>query len=79
MGSPVNGQALGQNTAAAQWAYAKASGRRGGKRSAAKRRRKPRASAAPRKRTRRTAKKARLVKGSPAAKRYMASIRRKRK
>jgi len=57
-------------------------GRKGGKRSAAKRRKRATAKrAAPKRRKRATAKrgKARLVKGSAAAKRYMASIRRKRK
>lgn len=46
-----------------------------------KRRTKAKRAAAPRKRTRRAKSKrpARLVKGSAAAKRYMASIRRKRK
>ena len=79
MGSPVNAQALGQSTAAMQWVFAKAAGRRGGKRSAAKRRRKARATATSRPRKRRASKARRLVKGSAAAKRYMASIRRKRK
>ena len=68
-----------QQTAAAQMLAAKASGRRGGVRSARKRRAKAkRASAAPRKRRAKRGR-ARLVKGSAAAKRYMASIRRKRK
>lgn len=70
-----------QQTAATQAMFQR-SGRIGGKRSAAKRRRtkKKAARAAPR-RKRKTARgrKARLVKGSAAAKRYMASIRRKRK
>lgn len=74
-----------QQTAATQALFQRA-GRKGGKRSAAKRRRKATAKRAAPKRRRKgagTAKarkgKARLVKGSAAAKRYMASIRRKRK
>jgi hypothetical protein len=67
-----------QQTAATQALFQRA-GRKGGKRSAAKRKK----SAAPRGRKRKArksvARKARLVKGSKAAKRYMASIRRKRK
>ena len=82
MGGLYNSTAWGQQTAAAQMMAAKATGRMGGMRSARKRRKKARAStrAAPRAR-RKTARraKARLVKGSAAAKRYMASIRRKRK
>jgi hypothetical protein len=68
-----------QQTPATQALFAR-SGRVGGKRSAAKRKRakKTAAKAAPRRR-KRAGKKARLVKGSAAAKRYMASIRRKRK
>lgn len=74
-----------QQTAATQAMFQRA-GRIGGKRSAAKRRKRKTAkkSAAPRRRKsvgKRAvrAKTARLVKGSAAAKRYMASIRRKRK
>lgn len=79
MSGLYNSTAWGQQTLASQTLAAKASGARGGRRSAAKRR-KSRSAAAPRKR-RKSAKrmKSRLVKGSPAAKRYMASIRRKRK
>lgn len=71
-----------QQTGATQLLFAKATGARGG-RTTQRRRRKAKASkrrASPSKRkARKTGKKARLVKGSPAAKRYMASIRRKRK
>jgi hypothetical protein len=74
-----------QQTPATQALFQRA-GRVGGKRSAAKRRKKRATAkrAAP-KRSRKVArrgvraKKARLVKGSAAAKRYMASIRRKRR
>lgn len=69
-----------QQTAATQAMFQRA-GRKGGKKSA--RRRKAKAKAAPRKRARRKTangkRPARLVKGSAAAKRYMASIRKKRK
>lgn len=77
----INPQGYGQQTFATQWMLSKVAGARGGRRSAAKRRRKKagakavRAKPARRKRT----KAKRLVKGSAAAKRYMASIRRKRK
>lgn len=70
-----------QQTPATQALFSRA-GRIGGLRSAAKRRRKSKkkAAAAPRRRRRASAKRAaRLVKGSAAAKRYMAKIRRKRK
>lgn len=69
-----------QQTPATQALFQRA-GRVGGKRSAAKRKRAKRktAKAAAPRRRRKTARKARLVKGSAAAKRYMASIRRKRK
>lgn len=70
-----------QQTPATQALFQRA-GRNGGLRSAAKRRRKSKkkAAAAPRRRRRANGKRpARLVKGSAAAKRYMASIRRKRK
>lgn len=70
-----------QQTPAVQAMFQRA-GRKGGKRSAAKRRRtKKKAAGATRKRRRASSprKRARLVKGSAAAKRYMASIRRKRK
>lgn len=76
-----NRAAWGQQTAAAQAMASKRSGRVGGLRSARKRRAKA-AAAAPMRRRRRAngAKRpARLVKGSAAAKRYMASIRRKRR
>jgi hypothetical protein len=71
-----------QQTAATQAMFQRA-GRTGGLRSARKRRRKSKTrsrAAVPRKRrTKGRAKKARLVKGSRAAKAYMAKIRRKRK
>lgn len=77
------GQALKQQTPAVLANAAKAAGRRGGLKSALKRRKKKRATAqASRPRRRKTTRKRmakRLVKGSAAAKRYMASIRRKRK
>jgi len=68
-----------QQTAATQAMFQRA-GRKGGKRSATKRR-KTRAAAAPKRKraTKKRAGKARLVKGSRAAKAYMAKIRRKRK
>ena len=80
MGGLYNSVAWGQQTAAAQLMASKASGRRGGMRSARKRR-KSKAVASPRRKATKRARRgrARLVKGSPAAKRYMASIRRKRK
>lgn len=75
-----------QQTAATQRLF-QAAGKLGGTRSAAKRRRKATAKrAAPKTRRRKGAGtvkarkgRARLVKGSAAAKRYMASIRRKRR
>lgn len=70
-----------QQTSATQLMFAKASGSRGG-RTTQRRRRKAKAAAAPRRRKKTRARargKARLVKGSAAAKRFMASIRRKRK
>lgn len=80
--SLFNAQAWGQQTPAAQMMAAKRSGRVGGMRSARKRR-KARAAAPTRgparRRVARKRGKARLVKGSAAAKRYMASIRRKRR
>jgi hypothetical protein len=73
-----NATAWGQQTAAARAMASKRSGRVGGMRSARKRRKARVATrTTARKRTRRKA--GRLVKGSAAAKRYMASIRRKRK
>lgn len=71
---------FGQQTPATQQLFARA-GRKGGKRSAAtrKRRKKTAAKSAPRRRRTRAKKPARLVKGSRAAKAYMAKIRRKRK
>ena len=69
-----------QQTAATQALFQRA-GRKGGLRSASKRRRKTSKKKAVRKVARRTPKKSkqRLVKGSRAAKAYMAKIRRKRK
>ena len=69
-----------QQTAATQQLFAKAVGAKGG-RTTQRRRRKAKASKPrARKKTRARARgKARLVKGSAAAKRFMASIRRKRK
>ena len=68
-----------QQTPATQQMFARA-GRKGGKTTARRRRKKVKA-AAPRKRksVRKAKSKARLVKGSAAAKKYMASIRRKRR
>lgn len=70
-----------QQTPATQALFQRASGRSAGTTRRRKRRTKAKRAAAPRKRTRRAKSKrpARLVKGSAAAKRYMASIRRKRK
>jgi len=81
MGGLYNSVAWGQQTAAAQHMAAKATGRRGGMRSATKRRKARTKTVRVRARKRSGTKrgKARLVKGSAAAKRYMASIRRKRK
>lgn len=77
------GNTLMYGTAAMQWAAAKANGRRGGLRSARKRRRKAKASRITPRRTKakrsRARRGARLVKGSAAAKRYMAKIRKMRK
>lgn len=73
--------AFGSQTPATQEMFRRA-GRLGGTRSAAKRRRtKKKRAAAPaaRRRRRSTKRPARLVKGSAAAKRYMASIRKRRK
>ena len=73
---------FGNQTPATQalWnqAAGKVNGSRGGKRSA--KRRKAKAKAAPKRRRRtRTAKKARMVKGSAAARRHMAKLRRMRR
>ena len=75
-----NPAAFGQQTAANRIIIGSASGN--GMQRRAKRRKKPRATArkAARSTARRSTRKtARLVKGSAAAKRYMASIRRKRR
>lgn len=75
-----------QQTPATQQLFAKATGRKGGR--ATQRKRRAKAKAAPRKRRASRAaaprrakrgKPARLVKGSAAAKRHMAKIRRKRR
>ena len=76
-----NAAAWGQQTPASQAMASKRSGRVGGLRSA-RRRKKAKAATArgpARRRVARKRGKARLVKGSAAAKRYMASIRRKRR
>ena len=80
----MNPAAFGQNTMAAQMMLGKQRGKSTG--STKRRKRKSSASSAPRKRAaggrkkkRAGARPARLVKGSAAAKRYMASIRKKRK
>lgn len=78
MGGFISPAAFGQQTTAAQWALSKLSGSRGGRKTARRRKRKT-AAAAPRKRRAKKRAGARLVKGSAAAKRYMAKIRRKRK
>lgn len=76
---------LGQQTRAAQLVFQQAAGRAGARRTSGtgKKRRRARAAARPAKRraasSRSRSKPARLVKGSAAAKRYMAKIRRKRK
>lgn len=78
----INPTSFGQMTPASQWELAKLNGRRGGLRSARRRRRKAKAAAPRRRRRRKTAGRARggrLVKGSAAAKAYMARIRRKRR
>lgn len=78
--STINPAAFGQQTPAAQWALSKASGARGGRKSARRRKRKTAAASSPRRRKRMSSKRpARLVKGSAAAKRYMAKIRKRRK
>jgi len=81
MGGLYNSVAWGQQTLASQTLAAKASGRRGGMRSARKRRKAKSKTVRVRARKRGGTKrgKARLVKGSAAARRYMASIRRKRR
>jgi len=74
---------MAQQTPATQQAFAQVAGRRGGQTTQRRRRRKAKASAAPRRRRkssgRRRRGRAHLVKGSAAAKRYMAKIRRKRR
>jgi len=73
-----NPASVGQQTAVGQTILARSAGARGGRKSAAKRR-KAKAAATRARPRKRAGKKARLVKGSPAAKAYMAKIRRKRK
>ena len=72
---------FGNQTPATQalWnqAAGKVNGSRGGTRSA--KRRKAKAKAAPARRRKRSAKRKTLVKGSPAARRHMAKLRRMRK
>jgi hypothetical protein len=76
----INPMSFGQMSPAAQWSLAKLNGSRGGRVSARRRKRKTKTAAVKsRKRSNTRRGKARLVKGSPAAKRYMASIRRKRR
>ena len=76
---------MAQQTPAVQQQFAQAAGRRGGMTTQRRRRRKAASSSTVRTRTkrRRTTRRARgrahLVKGSAAAKRYMARIRRKRR
>jgi len=82
-GVPVSGiyqfgSGVRQQTPATRFMLAKLAGSRGGKRSAKRRKKKAKA-AARRPRARKAKRPARLVKGSLAAKRYMASIRKKRK
>lgn len=78
LGNPAG---VGQQTAAAQMLITRAPG--SGMRAAPKRRRKAAKKSAPRARraspAKRKSARARLVKGSAAAKAYMAKIRRKRK
>lgn len=79
----LNPLSVGQMTPASRLLIAQAHGRAGGRMSA-KRRKRRASAAAPRKRRAPRARarargRARLVKGSPAARRYMAKIRRMRK
>lgn len=78
MGIGVLSQGFAQQTAAVRAGVAKASGRRGGQ-TTQRRRKKKAAGAVAKTKRRKTGKKSRLVKGSAAAKAYMAKIRRKRK
>lgn len=81
MGGLYNSVAWGQQTLAARMLASQASGRRGGLRSARKRR-KARAQvrgAVKRRKPARSRTKARMVKGSAAARRHMAKLRRMRK
>lgn len=74
--------ALGQSTPAMQWAFAKASGARGGRTTAKRRRKRAKATITPRRTKAKRARArggARMVKGSAAAKRYMAKIRKMRR
>lgn len=86
----VNPTGFGQQTLATQLAMQKANGRRGGRKSAAKRKRangkkktarraSSRRVSSSRSRKRTGRKSAHLVKGSPAAKRRMAQLRRMRR
>ena len=80
---PPNGfVGFGSQTPAVQAMFARATGRKGGLRSARRRRRRKAATSTPRRRrvsARSRGRKARLVKGSAAAKRHMARLRRMRK
>jgi hypothetical protein len=75
----VNPLALGQSTPATQWEFAKANGSRGGRATQKRRRRAMKAAKGTVRKRKRTKRPARMVKGSAAARRYMASIRRKRR
>lgn len=79
MGIGVLAPGWAQQTLAARVAVSKTNGARGGRKSAKRRKKKAAAASGSRKRKRRNGKPARLVKGSAAAKAYMAKIRRKRK
>lgn len=68
-----------QQTSATQLMFAKATGSKGGRTTQRRRRKAKKTATRSRKRKSPRARKARLVKGSAAAKRFMASIRRKRK
>jgi hypothetical protein len=70
---------VAQQTDATKALFARATGRRGGRATQRKRRRKAKATRSAPKRRKRTGKLKRLVKGSAAAKRHMAKIRRKRR
>ncbi len=79
MGIGVLAPGWSQQTMAARVAVSKASGARGGRRTQRRRKKKAAASGATKRKRRSSKKPARLVKGSKAARAYMAQIRRKRK